>query len=197
MHNNHSAAPETIRELIKKIHRLSNDSAAPAGEKAAAEKKLADLMEKWGVTFADLESEKTSHKEYLYTTIFEFKLMKQIAYAVTGDKIRSAGMCYVDKRKSKAKDGKTRVFFELTEIENVEFRQQYMHYSIQLYDHLLDYTVAFFQKHKIFPPNDKKVDLESVEDVEQFRKYSRVLEMAKTVDGETYKKRQTALNAGR
>lgn len=77
--NGNGKTKEQLLEMMKKVLLLSEDSAAPEGEKAAAKEKLALLMKKYSLTMADIstvEGKKKYTEEFTHIMVPTFHGLK-------------------------------------------------------------------------------------------------------------------------
>ena len=72
------------KQLLNKLKALAERGIG--GEKETAQRKLEELMRKYGIEEADLSDEKKEGFKFKYKNKFEKKLILQIAYKTFGDK---------------------------------------------------------------------------------------------------------------
>ena len=73
---------ERLLEKLMKVKALADRG--EGGERESAERTLAALMERYGITEADLEDNQVSTHWIRYKTVWEKKLLHQLAYMYLG-----------------------------------------------------------------------------------------------------------------
>lgn len=133
-------ATEKNIQLIKKLQELAERGIG--GEKETARKKMAALMDKYGVTEKDLTDEKISDHEITYSGKHERKLLYQILYKINHER----GVY----RYSHGAGRNTILIFRATEAEAVQAQVEFEFYK-SLWAEEVDFLLqCFVQKHRIF-----------------------------------------------
>ena len=123
-------------ELAKKLLALKNSSNHES-ERLKAEKLLTNILQKYGLTMSDIESEQVRAIMFTINPIFE-KLFFQCIVNTVGVKVKYG------KRGNK-------IWFDCSEANAVEIKEKYKFY-ISLYKKELEsFQAAFIHKHKIYP----------------------------------------------
>lgn len=143
-------------ELLNKLRKLAESGVG--GEKVNAQKMLDKLMEKYGITDADLDSHEieddvTPH-EFWYKNYYEKILLMQTIYKVTNSSI----MISYRRQRTLHKIG-----CECTTLQAMEIEFLYDFYKRVFYKDAELLLQAFIQKHKIFgtrSDDDKDQDLD-------------------------------------
>jgi hypothetical protein len=125
-------------ELLKKLKALADRG--ERGERDAAQKKLTELMEKFGVEDADLSDEKLEDAEFRYRDRFEEKILQQVFYKVNHER-----EVYVY-TKSRAKV----LLWRCTKAEAIQAGIEYEFFNDLWRDEVKLFLEAFIQKHRIF-----------------------------------------------
>lgn len=134
---------ERLLEKLKKVRAIAERGVG--GEKESAERTLAALMERYGITEEDLEDTKTSMHWIRYKTKWEEKLLYQLAYMYLG--IGPAFGCmgtYTGRTRKK-------VWIECTVAQYIKIEADFAFYSAVMEEMGLFYQ-AFLQKNNLFPP---------------------------------------------
>ena len=125
-------ASEKNIQLLRKIAALAERGVG--GEKDTAQKKLAKLMQKYGVSDADLEGDEVGYHEFRYSGENERQILRQIFYQINHDRevryIRSG------------RGSRSTLFFVCTEAEAVEARVKF--------EFCRELLKCFIQKHELF-----------------------------------------------
>ena len=160
-------------ELLMKLKALAERG--ESGERENAERMLASLMDKYGITEEQLDAEKPDFHWYAYSNIYEKRLANQVFFKVTGDGHNS----YV----SKAFKGRQGCL--CTVAQSIEIEALYGFYRRKLKEDMELLYVAFIQCNEVFPmvcdenTNVKRYD----------RDYSlKVMAMAGTLERHEYMK---------
>lgn len=125
-------------ELARKLNELAKRGID--GEKETAERKLAELMEKHGISLEDIEAETTTDVQFYYASALEQRLLLQIAASVG---VTSYG-----------ENTRTRnVWLTLTASQRIEVEFKYDIYRRALKEELEIFLRAFIHKNDIY---DKK-----------------------------------------
>lgn len=159
---------EKLEVRIKKL--LSLSKYGVGGEKENAEKFLANLLKKHGLTLDDIEENKTTKHFLKYGRgLFNKKLLGQVIYSVCGD---IAIWRHKDKKSCLAVD--------CTESEKIEIEFKFNVYKKALNDELDIFYSAFIEANRIFPSKDKSCGQNNPDiDIDRLRK---ILGMVKNID---------------
>lgn len=133
-------ASEKNIQLLRKIAALAERGVG--GEKDTAQKKLAKLMQKYGVSDADLEGDEVDYHEFRYSGENERQILRQIFYQINHDR---------EVRYIRAGRGsRSTLFFVCTEAEAVEARVKFEFYRELWKDEVGFLLKCFIQKHELF-----------------------------------------------
>lgn len=135
---------ERLLDKLEKVRALAERGVG--GEKESAERTLAALMERYGITEEDLEDSKTSTHWIRYKTKWEEKLLYQLAYMYLG--IGHAFGCvgtYTGRTRKK-------VGIECTQAQFIEIEADFAFYSAAMEEEMGLFYQAFLQKNNLFPP---------------------------------------------
>lgn len=135
---------ERLLERLKGVKALADHGAD--GERDNAASLLAALMEKYGITETDLESAEISIHWIRYKTIYERKLLFQLAYMHLG-----SGHAFGCVGRHTGRQRKE-VGIECTPAQYIEIEADYQFYRRALEEELGIFYSAFIQKNKLFPP---------------------------------------------
>ena len=134
------------RELMKKLQALAERGVG--GEKETAERKLKQLIEKYGIEEAELSEDKLMDFEFKYKGEWERKLLRQIFYRMFGADFRNKTYVYRYGQGSRSIYG-----INCTQAEGLQLQIEFDFYK-GLYEEELElFRDAFIQKHRIFDPN--------------------------------------------
>lgn len=125
-------------ELLKKLKALAERG--EAGERDTAQRKLAELMEKYGVKDADLSDEKLDDAEFRYKDAFEEKILQQTFYKVNHERVVYV---YTNSRKKV-------LVWRCTKAEAIQAGIEYEFFRDLWRDEVQLFLKAFIQKHSIF-----------------------------------------------
>ena len=135
----HMASEKNI-ELMKKLMALAERGIG--GEKETAKRKLAQLMDKYGVSDADLSDEALEDHEYKYRDQNEKKLLRQIFYKINHER---DVLIY-----SQGRGMHSILIFRATKAEAIQAGIEYEFYR-QLWKEEQDFLMeCFIQKHRLF-----------------------------------------------
>lgn len=156
---------ERLLERLKGVKALADRGVD--GERGNAAALLAVLMEKHGLTEADLEGAEISTHWIRYKTIYERKLLFQLAYMHLGS--GHAFGCigrYTGRRRKE-------VGIKCTPAQYIEIEADYQFYRKALEEELSVFYSAFIQKNELFPPpglaerlDSEQVDLDVITKME-------------------------------
>lgn len=144
---------EKKKELLKKLKRLSEQGVD--GEKKNAERKLQELMEKFGIKDLDL-TEEISEYSWQFHDTQEQRLLRQVLYKVLGEDWTS--MTY---RYTTGKGARTTWYSMCTASQAAQINVEYEFY-VDLWKEESDFLLkCFINKHDIFPQCDSEEVTES------------------------------------
>lgn len=164
---------EKLLERMGKIKALAQRG--ENGEKESAEKRLSALMQKYGITDADLEDGQIKMYWIPYKTEWDRKLIHQLAYKHlgTGHAFGCVGANTNRKRK--------KVGVECTATKYIEIEADFHFYSNALQEEMELFYTAFLDKNNLYPPpelarkptedeKERRSDLERQEKISQMAK---------------------------
>lgn len=137
-------------ELLKKIKALADRGVD--GEQETAERKLALLMEKYGITEEALGAETSRRYDFTYHGKAQKQLLKQIVYKVT-----NGGFAYELRYTETGRKCKTTLGADCTAAEKVEIEFLFDFYTDLYERETAAFLRAFIQKHELFaetPPDE-------------------------------------------
>lgn len=166
---------EQIIELAKKVKALAEQGTA--GEKAAAEGRLKFLMEKYGFTAEDIESEKKNKAFFAYKNGQKW-LVHQIIVNVLGKGVD----IYIMKGSHK-----NECHAYMTAAEEIEVRAKIDHY-VRAYERDLEtFQKAFIYRNELLPKDAGTMDRSQLTE-EQREEIKRVLGMMDGMQKSEYRK---------
>lgn len=128
--------------LLKKIRALAEHGVG--GEAENAEKLLARMMKKYGISEAELDEETRVRHDFTYHGGEEKKILKQVVYKVTG------GYTYELVYTASGRKVRTQLGADCTPAEKVEIEYLFDFYK-RLWEKEKDaFLAAYIQKHRIF-----------------------------------------------
>lgn len=139
---------EKVQAKLRKLQALAERGVG--GEKANAQRMLEKLMARHGLTLEDLGAERREVRWFKYTTTLERRLLFQIASKVIGPGYDGT---YFSRKRSRTKVG-----FDLSPSEAVEFELHHDVLGKALEEHLDIAFSAFIQVNRVFPPSDGTED---------------------------------------
>lgn len=144
---------EKKRELLKKLQALAERGVG--GEKEGAQRKLEQLMKKYGVEDVDLSEEKEEDHDFRYHNEFEQKLLRQLFYKIVPD-YRQHTYYYTHGRGSKSTYG-----IRCTKAQALQIQIEY-EFLCDLWKEEVDFFMqAFIQKHRIFAPPTSRENVDT------------------------------------
>lgn len=164
---------ERLLEKLMKVKALAERG--EGGEKESAERTLAALMERYGVTEEALEDSKVSTHWIRYKTTWEKKLLHQLAYMYLGAG-HSFGCVGTYTGRSRKKVG-----IECTPAQHIEIEADFAFYSAAMEEEMGIFYSAFLQKNHLFPPpelareNTEEEDAEDI-DLERLAKIEAIMD---------------------
>lgn len=173
MHNeeNNMEMSDKKRELLKKLQALAE--CGVGGEKVSAEKKLRELMDKYGVDEMEfLEQEKDIDFKFKCPSDYDKQLLRQIAYRMFGIEYREKMWWYSHGEGCKS----TRIIC-CKQSEGIQLRIEYDFYRQLYYEELELFNSAFIQKHKLFSlrPEDGDDSEPTMEELERIMRMQQMM----------------------
>lgn len=135
---------ERLLEKLMKVKALADRG--EGGERENAERTLAAMMDRYGISNADLEGNQVSTHWIRYKTIWEKKLLHQLAYMYLGDG-HSFGCVGTYTGRSRKKVG-----IDCTPAQYIEIEADFAFYSAAMEEEMEIFYSAFLQKNHLFPP---------------------------------------------
>lgn len=132
---------EKQKALLQKLKALAERGVG--GEQEGAERKLKQLMAKYGVDQLELEGDQVSRYEIKYRGEFESRLLSQIVYRARNDKEGQFCRRY-------GKGSKSTLIVECTKAQEIQIRIEFEFYRDLLKEEQELLFEAFIQKHRIF-----------------------------------------------
>lgn len=143
-------------ELLRKIKGLAERGVG--GEKESAQKILERLMEKYGVTETDIETEQVETAWFRYHDEFERRILNQIIYMVTGKMSFGCVGRYTNRsRKNRGID--------CTAAERLEIEANYKFFLAAAKEELEIFLSAFVSTNGLYPSKEKNTLPESDEEL--------------------------------
>ena len=137
---------ERLLEKLGKVKALADRG--EGGEKESAERTLAALMKRYGITEEDLEDTKATIHWIRYKTDWERRLLGQLAYMHLGTGHSFGCVGRYTKRPRKE------VGIECTPAQYIEIEADFAFYSEAMKEEMELFYSAFLQKNNLFPPPD-------------------------------------------
>lgn len=125
-------------ELLKKLKALAERGVG--GERETAQRKLTELMEKYGVEDADISDEKLDDVDFRYKDAFEEKILRQTFYKINHER---GIFVYTNSRKKV-------LVWRCTKAEAIQAGIEYEFFRDLWRDEVELFLQAFIQKHRIF-----------------------------------------------
>nr|DAU50071.1 MAG TPA: Protein of unknown function (DUF2786) [Caudoviricetes sp.] len=159
------------RELLKKLQALAERGVG--GEKEGAERKLKELIKKYGIEEDGLLEDKEEEFEFHFKGKWEKKLLRQLFYKMFGLEYANKTYGYRYGKGSKSIYG-----INCTRAEGLQLQVEFEFYKSLYYEELELFQDAFIQKHKIFDLKDKPDDKEYTIEEKQ-----RIMRMCQMMEG--------------
>lgn len=175
---------ERLLERLKGVKALADHGADGERDNAAA--LLAALMEKHGITEADLEGAEISTHWIRYKTIYERKLLFQLSYMHLGSGHAFGCVGRYTGRQRKE------VGVKCTPAQYIEIEADYQFYRKALEEELSVFYSAFIQKNELFPPPDLAGGLEDLGQVD----LDVIMKMEAMMEGIEHRTRHKAIGDG-
>lgn len=134
---------EKKKKLLKKLQALAERGVG--GEKETAERKLRQLMEKYGIDELEFAEDKLEEFEFKYKNAQEEQLIRQLFFKMFGKEWRSKSYTYRSGPGSKSIRG-----IECTKAEGIQLQIEYEFYKELWQEEMALFWSAFIQKHRIF-----------------------------------------------
>lgn len=131
------------KELLKKLQALAERGVG--GEKETAERKMQQLMKKYGIDKLEFEEDKLEEFEFKYSNPQEEQLIRQLFFKMFGKEWRSKSYTYRCGKGSKSIRG-----IECTKAEGIQLQIEYEFYKQLWQEEMKLFWDAFIQKHHIF-----------------------------------------------
>ena len=152
---------EKQKALLQKLKALAERGVG--GEKEGAERKLKQLMAKYGVDQLELEGDQVSRYEIKYRGEFEKRLLSQIVYRARND---AEGQYY----RRYGKGSKSILIVECTKAQEIQIRIEFEFYRDLLKEEQELLFEAFIQKHRIFRESGEPPKLPTLEEMERLER---------------------------
>lgn len=155
---------EKKKELLKKLQALAERGVG--GEKETAERKLRELMKKYGIDEINFSEDKLEEFEFKYSNPQEEQLIRQLFFRMFGKDWRSKSYTYRCGKGSRSIRG-----VECTEAEGLQLQIEYEFYKQLWQEEMGLFWSAFIQKHRIFSMrpedtgSDKPMTPEKMEEI--------------------------------
>lgn len=155
-----NSAPESVKQLIRKIHTLSLRGVG--GEAETAKRKLDKLLTKYSIELAEVVRDVVKTYEFPYKTTQEEKIICQcyvslgvecpkiFEYTRRGRKVKSLGL-------------------DLTPAQYIDLKGMVAYYKSAFKKEADRLLSAFIQRHKLYPPptGEERESAISLEEIEQ------------------------------
>lgn len=164
---------ERLLEKLMKVKALAERG--EGGERESAERTLASMMERYGISNDDLEDSRVSTHWIRYKTTWEKKLLHQLAYMYLGEG-HSFGCVGTYTGRSRKKVG-----IECTPAQYIEIEADFAFYSAVMEEEMGIFYSAFLQKNHLFLPpelarkNTEEEDAENL-DLERIAKIQAMMD---------------------
>lgn len=143
---------EKKKGLLKKLQALAERGVS--GEKEGAQKKLKQLMKKYGIEEADISEDKEEDYDFRYHDNFERKLLLQLFFKIVPD---YKSHVYVYKS---GKGSRSTYIIRCTKAQALQLQVEYDFYCELWKEEVNFFMKAFIQKHKIFAITDKEENMD-------------------------------------
>lgn len=172
------STPESVKELIRKIHALSVRGVG--GESDTALRKLDLLLAKYDVTLDDILEETVKTYQFSFKNEWDENLMVQLYYAITKDRERKVWSYSKLGNKIARKIG-----LDLTAEQYVDYQEQLTYYRGIWKKELKRFFGAFCHKHDLLRPTGMDA-ADRLPSKEELREYLRMKEMMRGLGEKTY-----------
>lgn len=164
------------KELLLKLKNLAERGVG--GERETAERKLQQLIEKYGIDEEELSGDQTVDFEFYYKDEWERKLLRQLFYRMFGMEYANKAFVYKWGKGSRSIYGVT-----CTKAEGVQLQIEYDFYKKLYYEELDIFQKAFVQKHSLFPDSSGS-DREYTEEEKQ--EFARIFQMMEGLSDKSF-----------
>lgn len=164
------------KELLLKLKNLAERGVG--GERETAERKLQQLIEKYGIDEEDLAEDREVDFDFHYKNEWEKQLLRQLFYRMFNENYTSKTYVYKYGKGSKSVYGVT-----CTKAEGVQLQIEYDFYKELYYEELDIFQKAFVQKHSLFPDSSGS-DREYTEEEKQ--EFSRIFQMMEGLSDKSF-----------
>lgn len=165
---------ERLLEKLMKVKALAERG--EGGEKESAERTLTSMMQRYGITEDDLEGNQVSTHWICYKTVWEKKLLHQLAYMYLGSG-HSFGCVGTYTGRSRKKVG-----IDCTPAQYIEIEADFAFYSEAMEEEMGIFYSAFLQKNHLFPPPELARENTEEEDAESMD-FERIVKIQAMMDG--------------
>ena len=173
-------------ELLKKIKALADRGIG--GEQENAKDILSRLMERYGISEAEIEEDRRETAWFPYSQETERRLLYQIVYMVTGKSAFGCVGAYTNRKRKK-------LGADCTAAERMEIEANYEFFKAAMNEELEIFYAAFASKNDLFPSPDKLDKSESnKEETEMDR--TRAMKIGAMMFGMKRHKLRKAITAG-
>ena len=152
---------EKQKALLQKLKALAERGVG--GEKEGAERKLKQLMAKYGVDQLELEGDQVSRYEIKYRGEFEHRLLSQIVYRARNDK---EGQYH----RRHGQGSRSILIVECTKAQEIQIRIEFEFYRDLLKEEQELLFEAFIQKHRLFGDSGEEAELPTLEEMERLER---------------------------
>ena len=164
---------ERLLEKLMKVKALADRG--EGGERENAERTLAAMMDRYGISNADLEGNQVSTHWIRYKTIWEKKLLHQLAYMYLGEG-NSFGCVGTYTGRSRKKVG-----IKCTPAQYIEIEADFAFYSAAMEEEMGIFYSSFLQKNNQFPPpelarENTEEEIAEAMDLERLAKISAMMD---------------------
>lgn len=173
-------------ELLKKIKALADHGVD--GERENAQAILSRLMERYGISEADIEEDRRETAWFSYSQETERRLLNQIIYMVTGKQGFGCVGRHTNRKHKK-------MGADCTAEERIEIEANYDFFNAAMKKELEIFYAAFANKNRLFPSRDKLEDVEDNEE-ETPEDRARAMKIGAMMDGMERHTLRKAITAG-
>lgn len=177
---------ERLLEKLMKVKALADRG--EGGERESAERTLAAMMERYGISNADIENNQISTHWIRYKTEWERRLLHQLAYMYLGTG-HSFGCVGTYTGRSRKKVG-----IDCTPAQYIEIEADFAFYSAALEEEMGLFYSAFLQKNNLFPPPELARE-STEEEKDEAIDLERIAKISSMMDGIEQRTRHKALES--
>lgn len=171
-------------ELLQKIKALAERGVA--GERESAQAILSRLMEQYGISENELETEQRETAWFRYSQETERRLLNQIIYMVTGSSSFGCVGTYTGRKRKE-------LGAKCTAAERLEIEANYAFFKLAMEEELELFYSAFASTNHLFPKEGSKKDFDDLSPEEKAR-HLKVGLMMEGMERRTLRKAITAGN---